>query len=552
MQNSKVVQDAVHGMIELEPLAKLIVDTPEFQRLREIRQLGLAHLVFPSCQHTRFEHSIGTYHMTKRLATAINCDAAYIGPRMTSEELLALKIAALCHDLGHGPFSHTWEVYIKHGGIEYRKYKHEKLSCLVLERIVKTNSAIREHFAAANIDLDLVKSLILGKPLKNDQKSIAHNPFIYEILSNNANGMDVDKWDYLLRDCLHAGLGQGCAAVDLDRFMHFCRPAPHPLEDESYSDATKCEWHLSFRDTELENVLRTFGLRQHLHQKLYQHKTVTAISHMVMDALELAEPLLKLRHISLQAFKAESPSELDAFLRLHDSILWDIYHQRIYSLSATQMASQLVEASELIHRILTRQLYVYIDSVFEVHTGSSTMPSRKGSASLATNRLTNNLHSVVACMSAREPFLSETLPSDCRIVGQLTYLQTRKVFCAQYDENPQDTATMILDEIYARLPRTTVIKDKSELLVAKSSFTSNSTLHAPEFYFYTRNGRTFVYEEPLRVVHAYRLYWRGYRCQDSQVNTDASKAILDLSEAFDSWHRDKVGDRYPKTSTHGC
>lgn len=89
--------------------------------------------------------------------------------------------------------------------------------------------------------------------------------------------MDVDKWDYLLRDCLHSGLGASGTSVDIDRFLRFYRPFLHTDKDKGDENESKC-WHLSFRDTELENLLRTFSLRQHLHQKVYQHKTVTAIS----------------------------------------------------------------------------------------------------------------------------------------------------------------------------------------------------------------------------------------------------------------------------------
>ncbi|VDQ14162.1 unnamed protein product [Trichobilharzia regenti] len=76
------------------------MDSPEFQRLREIKQLGIASFVFPSSQHSRFEHSIGTYHMAKKLLESINSDQNYSGPTLNYEEQLAVKIAALCHDLG--------------------------------------------------------------------------------------------------------------------------------------------------------------------------------------------------------------------------------------------------------------------------------------------------------------------------------------------------------------------------------------------------------------------------------------------------------------------
>ncbi|KAF5403148.1 hypothetical protein PHET_03164 [Paragonimus heterotremus] len=553
MRPPKIVQDAVHGMIELEPLIQLIVDTPEFQRLREIRQLGLAYLVFPSCQHTRFEHSIGTYHMAKRLTDAIQGDSNYSGPKLSNAEQMAVKVAALCHDLGHGPFSHSWETHVRRGGIKFRKYKHEKLSCRIFDRIVHNNSTLRDCLAEAGVDLELVKSLILGGSPKCSEPDFAQKPYIYEILSNNANGMDVDKWDYLLRDCLHAGLGHGCATIDLERFMHFCRPAPHPMrrkcaqsEVEEEEEAENCQshglsnhpspitdsqWHLSFRDTELENVLRTFGLRQHLHQKLYQHKTVTSIAHMANDLLDLVEPVLKLRDISLRALESDEPEDLDAFLQLHDSLLWDIYYKRFFTLIPDQPIPEALEkAHKLVYRILSRQLYVYVDSVFEVHTDDSYQKS-----SVNADRIETNLRSVVTCTGIREPFLSETLPPDCRLVGRISLCQ------------PENTASQILDEIFSRLPAESMIHDKAELLVAKSSFTSNSTPHAPQFYFYTRTGQTFVYEEPLRVVHAYRLYWRAPTCDPAASPSKLSTTVAELIKAFDSWHRENIGDRHVKS-----
>ncbi|TGZ61399.1 hypothetical protein CRM22_008008 [Opisthorchis felineus] len=556
----KIVQDAVHGMIELEPLARLIVDTPEFQRLREVRQLGLSYFVFPSCQHTRFEHSIGTYHMAKRLTEAIQSDPIYTGPKMTSQEQAAVKIAALCHDLGHGPFSHLWETFVKRGGPKYSKYKHEKLSCRVLEHIVQTNPMIQSKLESEGIDLDLVKCLIMGTPQKRAEESSVEKPYLYEILSNHANGMDVDKWDYLLRDCLHAGLGHGSATIDLERFMHFCRPAPHPraeYDDVMFGTRTVVDdpdkpsysWHLSFRDTELENVLRTFGLRQHLHQKLYQHKTASAISCMVLDMLEFIEPVLQFRSLSLKALEGNDTGDLVNFLQLHDHILWDVYNRRFHTPTGP-VSESLEQARSLVDRILRRQLYSYVDSVFEVHSRESKTPSRRSSVSEHHHPSTFQ-----SGMGIREPLISEPLPPDCRIVGRLSFEQRFPIvpsscILTSTMKQPLDTAGAILDEVFARLPENSPIRDKQELLIEKASFSSNSTPHAPEFYFYTRTGKTFIYDEPLRVVHAYRLYWRGRATVELDIpRSDISEAIQALATAFDLWHREKVGDRYNRTIT---
>ncbi|CAL8106298.1 unnamed protein product [Calicophoron daubneyi] len=546
MEHPKIIQDAVHGMIELDPIALLIVDTPEFQRLRQIRQMGLSYFVFPSCQHTRFEHSIGTYHMAARLVGEIQNDSSYVGPKMSESEQLAVKIAALCHDLGHGPFSHTWENHMERGGSRYYGYKHEKMSCLVLERIVRNKKILQKRLAEAGVDLELIKSLIMGKPLEDEKvthllRLVSPNrPYIYEILSNAANGTDVDKWDYLLRDCLHAGMGHGNASIDLDRLMHFYRPAPHTSGDEGDSgflDPEKprsgkgeCKWHLSFRDTELENVLRTFSLRQHLHKKLYQHKTVNSISQMVLDILDMIEPIMKLREISLNALQT---GELDAFLELDDSLLWDIYRKRLPCLKTGQPNARLDLAHQIFYRILTRNLYVYIDTVFEVHDSEPDISPSQASAALARN--TKHRRSVASCLETHEPFSNETLPPDGKIVGRLSSSEV------------EDTASLILNGVYSHLPPGSGITDRSELLVTKSIFRSNSTTLAPHFYCYTRLGKTFIYREPLRTVYAYRLYWRGneiYQCEDGEKQKESHMSgCVALLKAFDTWHHDVMCDR---------
>ncbi|RLI75360.1 HD domain-containing protein, partial [Archaeoglobales archaeon] len=110
----KSIQDAVHGIIKLnEPMLK-IVDTPQFQRLRRIRQLGFANLVYPGANHTRFEHSLGVMHITKLLQKRLELDDEVV-------------IAALIHDVGHTPFSHSSESLLE----RYAGIRHEDLKKIV-------------------------------------------------------------------------------------------------------------------------------------------------------------------------------------------------------------------------------------------------------------------------------------------------------------------------------------------------------------------------------------------------------------------------------------
>ncbi|CAH8839603.1 unnamed protein product [Trichobilharzia szidati] len=546
--SSKIVQDAVHGVIELEPLAVQIMDSPEFQRLREIKQLGIASFVFPSSQHSRFEHSIGTYHMAKKLLESINSDQNYSGPTLNFEEQLAVRIAALCHDLGHGPFSHMWEDFVKKGGPEYSEYKHEKVTCHIFDKIVNSKPGLKNELNHLNVDMKLIHSLILGDSaaVLSNQNPLKQKAFIYEILSNSLNGMDVDKWDYLLRDCLYAGLGTSGANVDVDRFLRFYRPFMHTDRDKC-NDGESNSWHLSFKDTELENLLRTFSLRQHLHQKVYQHKTVTAISAMIIDALELIDPVLNLRSITMKALKCENPNDLDEFLKLHDSLLWDIYYGRglLSQITTESFQPRIQQAQKLIHRILNRDLYTYIDSIYDMsyYAPNDADKSHQSSNSEKLSDQVNEaaiqslaLRSMGLGLGPRKSLCYEPIPPHYRTFG-VTSNNTDKY-----------TKESICTEIFKRLPPDSTIQDINDLLVTESRFTSNSTSESPKFYFYTRSGSTFTYSEPLRIIHAYRLYWRRNNSyptnKDKSFESSTYRSVAYLNEAFNQWHQEIIKDSH--------
>src|SRR6185295_14902186 len=104
MSKGKLIRDAVHGDIEMGPLEVELMDTPEFQRLRGIKQLGTAYLVFPSAVHTRFEHSLGTSWMAQRVLQSIRRTQS-----VSSDDEMLIRIASLLHDITHIPFGHTLE-----------------------------------------------------------------------------------------------------------------------------------------------------------------------------------------------------------------------------------------------------------------------------------------------------------------------------------------------------------------------------------------------------------------------------------------------------------
>ncbi len=96
----KIIHDGIHGSMKVSGVILDLIKTPEFQRLRQIKQLGLAYLVYPGANHSRFEHSLGAWHLAKRLSEEVG---------LPKEESEILQVGALLHDIGHGPLSHTFE-----------------------------------------------------------------------------------------------------------------------------------------------------------------------------------------------------------------------------------------------------------------------------------------------------------------------------------------------------------------------------------------------------------------------------------------------------------
>ncbi len=178
----KVIRDPIHDYIELDELALSLVDSPQVQRLRRIRQLGFSNLVYPGANHTRFEHSLGVYHLTGHLAKQVD--------QHQQQELLA---AALLHDIGHGPFSHATEYLIE----RYTRKSHDSVEELLKKGMV--SDVLKEH--------DLSPSSIAAH--------IRGETYPGQILNSE---IDVDKMDYLVRDAHYTGVAFGL--VDHVRLIH--------------------------------------------------------------------------------------------------------------------------------------------------------------------------------------------------------------------------------------------------------------------------------------------------------------------------------------------
>lgn len=182
---SKIIKDPVHGHISVADFGTELIDTIEVQRLRRIRQLGFSYLVYPGANHTRFEHTLGTYHLATVLGRNIGKE---------EEEWKAVQAAAILHDIGHGPFSHTSEKIIeKASNLSHEDFAIEKIKQTSLSDILIKN----------NISPERVIELIKGKGKYGEAIS---------------SELDVDRMDYLVRDAHYTGVAYG--SIDYERLIN--------------------------------------------------------------------------------------------------------------------------------------------------------------------------------------------------------------------------------------------------------------------------------------------------------------------------------------------
>uniref|UniRef100_A0A672SJ99 HD domain-containing protein n=1 Tax=Sinocyclocheilus grahami TaxID=75366 RepID=A0A672SJ99_SINGR len=275
----KVFNDPIHGHMELHPLLVKIIDTPQFQRLRHIKQLGTKYLVYPGATHTRFEHSLGVAHLAGCLIKSLQEKQPELN--ITEQDSLCVRIAALCHDMGHGPFSHLFDgMFIPEVQPDYI-WEHEKASVDMFHCMRKKNGLDKEmKDYGLNLDEDIrfIEELIL-KGQKDGQWSMKgrtdDKSFLYEIVANKVNGIDVDKWDYLARDCHYLGIPCGFDHQRLLKSARVCEV-----------DKRK---HICFRDKVADNVYGMFHTRYTLHRQALQHKTGYIIDVKIKEALVLAD-----------------------------------------------------------------------------------------------------------------------------------------------------------------------------------------------------------------------------------------------------------------------
>ena len=320
------IRDPIHGLIELSEKELDIINTKVFQRLRRIRQLAMAFLVYPGTLHTRFDHSIGVMHIAGRI-----CNRLKQCGEITDKECTHVRIAALLHDIGHGPFSHVSEYlleqYVPNQTSE--QSNREKIHERVTVDIVHSDSEIRKVLTTE--ERNFVVEMIEGKTTRD---------FRRDIISSD---LDADKMDYLLRDSYFAGVEYG--KYDLDKIIESCRV--YQEGNESF---------LVINNQGIYALEQFLLAKHHMTQQVYRHKVRSITDAMIIRGIELAICGDNEEIKQLYQYK-KTPEYIENYMKIHDERLIDILR------NCKQQNCKQNKARDIFNRLYHRQLFKRVGEI---------------------------------------------------------------------------------------------------------------------------------------------------------------------------------------------
>lgn len=282
---SKYIFDFIHGDIKFSPLMLKIIDTPEFQRMKYMSQLGSSRFVFPSANGDRFSHSLGVCY----LAGYVGKHLQSLHPKIVSNRKIELlSIAGLIHDIGHGPFSHVFDYILEDSKNKLKK--HEERSKWIFRYMVK-----KYNIPLKCEEVNYICEII-------DPSEIFHEYcWDYQIISGI---VDVDRLDYILRDSKNSGVHISLSKTQVERLIRMMSI----VNNQIYFDPKAAHT--------IKNLLNS---RKDMFQIVYRHKTAIAVDDMLKDTLKGVSFIEK---YNLEKIL----TDIEKFLQLDDSLLRQIYY----------------------------------------------------------------------------------------------------------------------------------------------------------------------------------------------------------------------------------
>ena len=334
--------DPVHGFIafranDVDHLAWRIVNTPEFQRLRNIKQLGLADMIFPGATHSRFSHSIGAFHTARRLVEAVRRE---VGSDFDDDRAAVAVLAALLHDVGHGPFSHAFEKAEKSRNSARR---HEDWTSDIVSGDTGIRQVLGDYFA------EEIAKLLGQKEPADIYASVVSGQF------------DADRLDYLQRDRYMTGVKSG--AIDCDWLIDNLRVGPIAVRRPGAAEEF-IETQGFYISHKAFSVAEEYLLARHrLYRQVYLHKTSMGAERMLRALLARIAELTKNDRARATGLPCEHPllryysedSSLQNYLTLNDAAVWE-------ALNCVAGSGNDDEAARLASALRARRLYKCFDA----------------------------------------------------------------------------------------------------------------------------------------------------------------------------------------------
>jgi len=316
----KVMRDPIHEYIHVEK--KVIwdcIDSPEFQRLRRIHQLGPAMYVYHSAEHSRFSHSLGVYEITRRMIKEVIHQE-----NLDEFDQVSLMCAALLHDIGHGPYSHSFEA-LSH-------IQHEEFTV----SLIQSNSTLHEILKSAHPDLPQAIVEIL--------EHTHHHPLLSQVISGQ---LDADRMDYLLRDAYFSGTSYG--KFDLERMLRTMRIVDNKLVVKASGVHTVEDYIIA---------------RYHMYWQVYYHPISRSVEALLLSFFKRLRVMYHNHELdnSLLAFHPfinGRPISNEDFLMMDESSFQHLLKE------ASKHPDKIL--SDFAYRLLNRNLFGFVDVIDKEH-----------------------------------------------------------------------------------------------------------------------------------------------------------------------------------------
>lgn len=313
---TKVMRDPVHGYIHVDyEIIWQCINSSWFQRLRRIRQLGGAHMVYHAADHTRFTHSLGVYEIVRRMVNEV----PDLRDALDEKEKITVMLAGLLHDIGHGPYSHTFEKIINGS--------HETYTCRIIEENTEITQILEEACPG------------LAKDVADVIRHTSKNPILSQLVSGQ---LDADRMDYLLRDAYFTGTKYG--EFDLERILRTMR-----VSDD----------RVVIKESGIYAVENYIMARYHMYWQVYYHPVCRSYESMLNSLF------LRLRDLYKEGILPETVKEFNVLVEDREPTLEEYFLLDEYTCSygfALLREAEDPIISDLAARVQDRRLFDYEDN----------------------------------------------------------------------------------------------------------------------------------------------------------------------------------------------